>query len=213
MTNVPYFESTDTKSLLSKIEYLGDEYDIMTVTIKSKVNNKTYDIVVGSLELWDAMNDEEGKLAGKEAVEINGNLSGYIDLGDLDPIKIKASIEKLVGDWAEIVTRLDEGFFDRLSANLSAKKKEIKTKVGNSIDKFKNRTKAVGQAVVGAATGDLSKAQQTLASAPKTKDAKELGKRQKAVSILNSVYRDLEKLFPGKDIQQELVQLYNKLIS
>lgn len=111
MRKLPLFESTKLNDVLTTVTYLGKEYPAVKIDIKNKVkdDSKLIHATFGTKAMYDQMVDENDKLKGEEAVKLNGVLSGYLNITDKSTVSdIMKEVEACIGDWAEIVTKIDE---------------------------------------------------------------------------------------------------------
>lgn len=201
------------EELLTKIKYLDNEYLAVKLKIKD-AGGKEQTITIGSTEMYKDMIGEDDKLKGEDAVKINGDMTGYIDITDDTTLgDIKDQVEKLL-PWATIVSKIDEGIFDRLRARVHGAVAGAKTGLKNTVGKAGLKAKAAIQGVAGAANGDFSKAQATLDKANASgKDVGVEANKAKAKAIMDSIYTDLKKLYPGVDVTSLLHDLMDKLES
>lgn len=196
------------------VTYLDKVYPVVKLKVKNKSNDKEQDILIGSEEMYRDMLDGD-KLAGEEAVKLDGEMSGYVEINDdSEPLKVTADIQSLIADWADIITPIDEGWLDRARAKVSGAVAGAKASVQNTLGKAALKAKAAAQGVKGAFTGDMTKAVATTAKANEpTVDAKKKKITAKVGSIINSIYSDLKLLFPDRDVTSMLQNLQTKLIT
>jgi hypothetical protein len=206
-------ESTKIDDIVDTVNYLDKSYPVIKLTVKNNNNSKEQEITIGSLEMYNEMM-EDGKFKGEDAVKLNGDITGYIDFTlDSNPLDIMKEVNSIVGTWATITTPINEGWLDRARAKVSGVIAGAKATAKNTIGKVALRTQAAAQAVKGAATGDMSKANATMKKSEKMKtDPQKEKVAAKASSIINSIYSDLKLLFPDVNVEKLLHSLRNKLV-
>lgn len=113
------------------------------------------------------------------------------------------------------IQRVDEGLFDRLGAKASGFTAGLKTKAQNIGTRVGSAAKAVGQNIVGAATGQgFSAGQATVDAANKQiagNDPRKAAKAAKADSIIASMEKDLSTLYPNINVKNALAKLRAQL--
>jgi hypothetical protein len=111
--------------------------------------------------------------------------------------------------------QVDEGLFDRLGAQAAGVGANWKAKAQNFGNRVSSSAKAIGQNIGGAVTGKgFSAGQKTVDTANKQIAANDPAKRKKAAqadSILASVKKDLQTLYPGVNVDKALTGLRMQL--
>jgi hypothetical protein len=111
--------------------------------------------------------------------------------------------------------RVDEGLFDRLGARFSGLGAGAKAKVQNLATRVGSATKAMGQNVVGAATGKgFTAGQSTVDAANKqiaANDPRKAAKAAQADNLIASFAKDLSILYPGLNTNKILQNLRSQI--